>query len=199
MTDWQLMYFCTANQTMEWTRRSVTIGTDSSHDAAVQSSTGIEAVYKQPSSEKCEPFVRLRHPTKWFRLPSGRSVWNVTLTPLTKTIWSFSRPITTKLLPKLPVLQSVGMLLTGAISACATATSPTRRGNLTIASPPRLKRMPVLPSKATGIIGMLSTNLPTSVQAASRRCSTIGLPKMSFRPLMPSKSGFTGSKEDLAS
>jgi len=55
-----------------------------------------------------------------------------------------------------------------AISACTMATCPTRRGNLTITSPPRLKRMPVLPSKASGIVGMLSTKLPASAQATSR-------------------------------
>jgi len=69
-----VMYFCMANQTMECPKSSVTIGTDSSHDAVVQSSTGIEAVYKRPSSKKCVSFISLRHPTKWFWLPSGRSV-----------------------------------------------------------------------------------------------------------------------------
>ena len=106
---------------------------------------------------------------------------------------AFLRPVATKLCPKLPVLQSAGTLLTGAISACTTAIRPTRSKKLTVASPPKQKHMPFLSSMATGIVGMLSSKLPTRAPTTSGKASTFGLPMKSLRPLTKSKSGFKGS------
>jgi len=73
-------------------------------------------------------------------------------------------------------------------------TRPTRRNQFTLMSPPKQKHMPFLPSTATILVGMRSSLLATSTPPTSKSASIFGLPTMSFRPLMRSKRGFTGSK-----